>query len=406
MKCANKGRAMERRLRLVTLGVALTAGFGFLGGFVYAQSADPFEQINKRFQERKSAGEDSLQSLQDQFQAKRAAMEEQWRKREMEIEQRWQERKREIEKKWAQAQRSTQREWVDYSPGNDSRSIVNFEDGTVEIATLVPAAKPGRLSPEQLASAQAEITRQLEQILSEKADAKRAILAGQMATSKGKLVEPKTAKAFVQQEVLPNLVVDDKPTESRDGVSRVKMTATLKMTPDHLKKRAQQYLETVQAESRRRQLDPRLVLAVIQTESYFNPKAESHIPAYGLMQLVPRSGARDAYNFVYNDDKVLDDEYLFQPGQNVELGAAYLHLLMNKSFSDVQPGDKKNYLVICAYNWGPGNVRKRIMGPYRIQELSDSQVFALLSEKAPEETRNYLKRVTERMSLYEDLVGR
>nr|MBI3611790.1 DUF3393 domain-containing protein [Nitrospirota bacterium] len=397
---------MERRLKLVVVGVALTASSGVMGGFAQAQSADPFEQINKRFQERKGAAEDALQSLQDQYKAKRDAMEEQWRKREMEIEQRWQERKREIEKKWAQAQRSTQKEWVDYSPGNDSRSIVNFEDGTVEIATLVPAAKPGRPAPEQLAAAQEEIARQLEQILSEKADAKRAILAGQMTTRKGKPVEPKTAKAFVQQEVLPNLVVDDKPTESRDGVSRVQVTAKVKMTPDHLKKRARQYLETVQAESRRRQLDPRLVLAVIQTESYFNPKAESHIPAYGLMQLVPRSGARDAYNFVYNDDKVLDDEYLFQPSQNVELGAAYLHLLMNKSFSDVPMGDKKNYLVICAYNWGPGNVRKRIMGPYRVQELSDSQVFALLTEKAPEETRNYLKRVTERMSLYEDLVGR
>jgi membrane-bound lytic murein transglycosylase C len=406
MKCADKERAMERKLKLVLLGVALTAWSGFAGGFAQAQPADPFEQINKRFQERKGAGEDALQSLQDQFQAKRAAMEEQWRKREQEIEQRWQERKREIEKKWAQAQRSTQKEWVDYSPGNDSRSIVNFEEGTVEIATLLPVTKLGRSPKEQAVAAQEEISRQLEQILSEKADAKRAILAGQMATSKGKPVDPKTAKAFVQQEVVPNLVVDDKPAESRDGVSRIKVTAKLKMTPDHLKKRAQQYLETVLAESRRRQLDPRLVLAVIQTESYFNPKAESHIPAYGLMQLVPRSGARDAYNFVYNDDKVLDDDYLFQPAQNVELGAAYLHLLMSKSFSDVQTGDKKNYLVICAYNWGPGNVRKRIMGPYRIHELSDSQVFALLTEKAPEETRNYLKRVTERMSLYEDLVGR
>lgn len=386
----------------------LTGAVALSGGVApaLAVAADPFEEINQRFQQRKGAGEDALQHLQDQFQAKRAAMEEQWRKRELEIEQRWQERKREIEKKWAQAQRSTQKEWVDYSPGNDSRSIVNFEEGTLEIATLVPAAKPGRPAPEQLAAAQEEIAKQLEQVLSEKADARHAILAGQVATNKGKPVEPKTAGAFVRQELLPNLVVEDQPTESRDGVSRIKVTATLKMTPDHLKKRARQYVETVVAESRRRQLDPRLVLAVIQTESYFNPKAQSHVPAYGLMQLVPRSGARDAYNFVYNDDKVLDDEYLFQPAQNVELGAAYLHLLMHKSFADVPAGEKKNYLVICAYNWGPGNIRKKIMGPYRVQALRDEELFALLREKTPEETRNYLTRVTERMGLYEELVGR
>lgn len=403
MKCANRSQLVRGGVSLWLTGVVALSGGAAPS---LAVAADPFEEINQRFQERKGAGEDALQHLQGQFQAKRAAMEEQWRKREMEIEQRWQERKREIEKKWAQAQRSTQKEWVDYSPGNDSRSIVNFEEGTVEIATLVPAAKPGRPAPEQLAAAQEEIAKQLGQVLSEKADARHAILAGQVATNKGKPVEPKTAGAFVRQELLPNLVVEDQPTESRDGVSRIKVTATLKMTPDHLKKRARQYVETVVAESRRRQLDPRLVLAVIQTESYFNPKAQSHVPAYGLMQLVPRSGARDAYNFVYNDDKVLDDEYLFQPAQNVELGAAYLHLLMHKSFADVPAGEKKNYLVICAYNWGPGNIRKKIMGPYRVQALRDEELFALLREKTPEETRNYLTRVTERMGLYEELVGR
>jgi membrane-bound lytic murein transglycosylase C len=366
--------------------------WGVVGPAGPASAADPFEEINQRFQQRKSAGEDALQSLQDQYRAKREAMEEQWRQREKEIEERWQQQKRAIEQKWDQAQRSTKKEWVAYSPGYDSRSIVNFEQGTVEIATLVPAPKPGLGGKPDVSSARDEIARQ-------------PILSGQLKTGTGRPVDAKTAKAFVQQEVVPNMVVDDQPVESRDGVPRVKVTTTIKLTPDHLKKRARQYLDTVVAESRRRQLDPRLVLAVIQTESYFNPKAESHIPAYGLMQLVPRAAGRDAYNFVYNDDKVLDDIYLFQPTQNVELGAAYLYLLMNKLFADVAPGDKKNYLVICAYNWGPGNIRKKIMGQYRIQELTDGQVFGLLTDRTPEETRNYLKRVTERMALYDELVG-
>lgn len=384
-------------LPLVIWGVVGTAG--------PAPAADPFEEINQRFQQRKNAGEDALQSLQDQYRAKREAMEEQWRQREREIEERWQQQKRAIEQKWDQAQRSTKKEWVAYSPGYDSRSIVNFEQGTVEITTLVPVSKDAQGAKPDVSAARDEIARQLEQVLAEKSDARQPILSGQLKNGAGRPVDAKTAKAFVQQEIVPNMVLDDKPVESRDGVSRVKVTTTLKLTPDHLKKRARQYLETVIAESRRRQLDPRLVLAVIQTESYFNPKAESHIPAYGLMQLVPRAAGRDAYNFVYNDDKVLDDAYLFQPTQNVELGAAYLYLLMNKLFADVPPGDKKNYLVICAYNWGPGNIRKKIMGQYRIQDLTDGQVFGLLTDRTPEETRNYLKRVTERMALYDELVG-
>jgi len=392
----------RRWLAVVIVGMMVA---GPVLGSPQASAADPFEDINQRFQQRKNAAGDALDSLHDQYRAKREAMEELWRQREREIEERWQQQKREIEKKWDQARRSTRKEWVDYSPGYDSRSIVNFEQGTVEISTLVPVRKPGR-AKDELPAARDEIARQLEQILSEKSEARQPILSGQVRTGAGQPVEPRTAKAFVQQDVAPNMVVDDRPVESRDGVSRVKVTATIKLTPDHLKKRARQYLDTVVAESRRRQLDPRLVLAVIQTESYFNPKAQSEVPAYGLMQLVPRTAGRDAYNFVYNDDRVLDDLYLFQPAQNVELGAAYLYLLMNKIFADLAPSDKKNYLVICAYNWGPGNIRRKILGQYRIQELTDGQVFRLLTDRTPEETRNYLKRVTERMALYEELVAR
>ncbi len=375
-----------------------------------ADAADPFEEINKRFQERKGQGEDALQALQNQYRAKRAAMEAQWVKREQEIEARWLQQKREIEKKWDQAQRSTKKEWVDYSPTYDARSIVNFEDGTVEVTALVPVPPKekaeARSGAAVAAAAQEELARQFERVLAEQVAGKKAILSGQVQGRSGKPVDSQNAKAFVQEEVLPTVVVDDKPVESRDGVTRVQVTAKVKMTPDHLKRRAQQYLDTVLDQSRRYDLDPRLVLAVVHTESYFNPRAQSQIPAYGLMQLVPRAAARDSYNFIYKDDRVLDDDYLFIPPQNVELGAAYLYLLKNQIFSDLQEGTKKIYVIICAYNWGPGNIRKKIIKPFRIQDMTDAQVFTLLTEKTPEETRNYLKRVTERMGLYDELVGR
>jgi membrane-bound lytic murein transglycosylase C len=373
-------------------------------------AADPFEEINKRFQERKSQGDDALLALQNQYQAKRAAMEAQWVKREQEIEARWQQQKREIEKKWDQAQRSTKKEWVDYSPTYDTRSIVNFEEGTVEVTALIPV--PPKEKPEArskavlVAEAQEEVARQFERVLAEQTGGKKAVLSDQVQGRGGRPVDRQTAKAFVQQEVLPTMVVGDRPVESRDGITRVQVTAKVKMTPDHLKKRAQQYLDTVMEQSRRYQLDPRLVLAVVHTESYFNPKAQSHIPAYGLMQLVPRAAARDSYNFIYKDDRVLDDDYLFVPPQNVELGAAYLYLLKNQIFSDLQEGAKKTYVIVCAYNWGPGNIRKKILKLFRIQDMTDDQVFTLLTDKTPEETRNYLKRVTERMGLYDELVGR
>lgn len=390
-----------------SLLLPLAAVWILLGSAPAWAQTDPFEEINKRFQQRQQQADETLSSVQEQYRAKRQAMEAAWKQREQEIEEQWQKAKREIEKKWEKAQRSTKKEWVAYSPTYDSRSIVNFEDGEIEVTALVPLQKgEKKTAAEMLPAAQDELVRQFEQIFAERAGKSRTVLADQVVNRAGKPVQPQAVKPFIQQEILPGATVDSKPVESRDGVTRVKVTAKVKMAPDHIKRRAQQYLDVVAASAQRFDVDPQLVLAVIQTESYFNPKAQSQIPAYGLMQLVPRAGARDAYNFVYQDDKVLDDVYLFDPTNNVELGAAYLHILKDQIFKDLKEGDKKNYVVICAYNWGPGNIRGKILKRFPVEELPEDKVFALLSEKTPEETRNYLKRVTERMPLYEGMVRR
>ena len=103
-------------------------------------------------------------------------------------------------------------------------------------------------------------------------------------------------------------------------------------------------------------VDPALVAAVIEQESRFRPRAQSHVGARGLMQLMPRTGrwmgARDLYD----------------PEQNVDAGVKYIKYL-NKRFN----GDLKK--TIAAYNGGEGNVmRYRGVPPFR-------------------ETRQYVKKV-------------
>ena len=97
------------------------------------------------------------------------------------------------------------------------------------------------------------------------------------------------------------------------------------MVPDHIRKRAVVFQTDVNAQSQRQNLPPALVFAVMETESYFNPVAKSPAPAFGLMQLVPTSGAREAYRYVYNKDHVVSDTYLYDPKNNIELGSAYLN---------------------------------------------------------------------------------
>ncbi|OGW67703.1 MAG: hypothetical protein A3H49_09255 [Nitrospirae bacterium RIFCSPLOWO2_02_FULL_62_14] len=407
-----------------------------------AAAGDPMEEINKRFQQHKEAGDTAVLDVQQQYSAQRAAMEMQWKQREQAIAARWQQMKREIEQKWDRARQSNEKEWVDYSPAYEARSTVDFEKGVIEITVLVPIgeidsshtdadavllamkeaqAEAGASGAPRLATAAAtdpasvmiaraalpaawaKIVRQFEQVFSKEAASGRPVLANQVVAKSGAPVATQAAKSFVESEVIPNAVVEDKPMQAQDGVTRAQVTAKVPLASDHLRQRAQLYKDDVAAHAKRHGLDPRLLFAIIHTESYFNPLAQTPAPSYGLMLLVPRGPARDAYNYLYKSDIVLDDNYLQDPAHNVELGAAYLHLLRRQLVPNMEEGDKKNFLVACAYTWGMDRTRDQILKQARVQDLTSTQVFTLLTQKTPENTRAYLNRVKDRITMYDAL---
>jgi soluble lytic murein transglycosylase-like protein len=80
-------------------------------------------------------------------------------------------------------------------------------------------------------------------------------------------------------------------------------------------------------------LDPNLVLAVIETESGFNPKALSPKNAQGLMQLIPATASRFGVEDVWD------------PEQNLHGGMAYLRWLLDHFDGDVK-------LALAGYNAG------------------------------------------------------
>jgi soluble lytic murein transglycosylase-like protein len=107
--------------------------------------------------------------------------------------------------------------------------------------------------------------------------------------------------------------------------------------------------------STRHDLDPRLVRAVIEAESGYNPRARSHKGAMGLMQLMPATARSLAVSDPYD------------PEQNVRGGTAYLRRLMDRY--------GQTELALAAYNAGPEAVdRYGGVPPYR-------------------ETRTYIERV-------------
>jgi membrane-bound lytic murein transglycosylase C len=173
--------------------------------------------------------------------------------------------------------------------------------------------------------------------------------------------------------------------------------------------RVKKVLPIVVKIAKKYKLKPHLVLALIHTESAFNPRAHSSANAYGLMQLVPKSGGREAYLAVTGIDKKPTPRYLYNVKNNIELGCAYLNVLRSKYFKGVRSFQKMEYLIVSAYNTGPGNVSKAIINNRNVRKsidkinnaYSDKLLFRYLKQYLPyRETRDYLAKVITRKKLY------
>lgn len=106
--------------------------------------------------------------------------------------------------------------------------------------------------------------------------------------------------------------------------------------------------QTLISESKKHELDPIFVLAVIQTESNFNTRAKGTSGEIGLMQILPKTGEWIAkkYKMTWNGDSSLYD-----PRTNIKIGVAYFAHLRNEF-------DSTPYHYLPAYNMGPSNMRK------------------------------------------------
>ena len=121
-----------------------------------------------------------------------------------------------------------------------------------------------------------------------------------------------------------------------------------KSLPERWAKHVPDLVQVIIQESQAFGLDPIFVLAIIQTESKFNPNAVGTSGEIGLMQVLPRTGEWIAkkYQLPWSDDSSL-----YNPIVNVRIGIRYFALLRTKF-------DRSAYFYLPAYNMGPLNVRR------------------------------------------------
>ena len=144
-----------------------------------------------------------------------------------------------------------------------------------------------------------------------------------------------------------------------------------------------EYSEFVEKASKKYDLEPALIYALIRTESSFNPDAESEVGACGLMQIMPSS-------FEWLQDKRDESgKYTTQDLFNPEICIDYGCYLL-RYFYDLYGTEQ---CAVAAYNAG------FVVGEW----LSDSKYSAdgkTLSNIPYPETSNYVEKVKTAKEMY------
>lgn len=169
------------------------------------------------------------------------------------------------------------------------------------------------------------------------------------------------------------------------------------------------YKPFVLKQADRYNLDPALIFAIMETESHFNPYAVSSAPAFGLMQIVPSTAGDDVWNYLGKDGYGPSKSYLFDPENNIEMGATYLHLLNTKYLKEIKDPELRELCVIAAYNTGSGNVLRTFSKDREhainvINRLSHQELYNWLRKSLPyDETRRYVEKVTNAKKRYKSI---
>lgn len=316
---------------------------------------------------------------------------------------------KEMSAKWGEGNvaESTQKDWVEYSDNGNSRSIVDFENGeaTVEVVTA-----PGKnVSKKELEKTVKILilnkgkTKDYDSSV-EKAEtlSEEPVLQGLVETPSGETVDENNVNESVK-EIVENAVVEVKTVKDPDGKEHQITSVSFGLIPDHIRVRAEKFADQVGKYCGQFKVEPSLAYAVIQTESSFNPKAKSYVPAYGLMQIVPASAGADCAQSLKKNFSKPTANYLYDPDNNIEMGVHYISLLRKRYFKDVTDKKKQDLCIIASYNTGAGNLARALRGDTNIKKaipqingMTYDELFAYLKKNLLKETQNYIVNVTER----------
>lgn len=311
----------------------------------------------------------------------------------------------EIRKRWKDEKVPSETEYVKYTNEYQSRAIVNFDRGEIRVETLVEQ-QPRTALKEAIVTT----------LLTPENPSKVNLLSAQKVSIDG--------TPFLYQLVVDHegqYIREQRPAERyadhllqtayrREPLGDATVHfVTFAMVREYKDNQQLKFLNNVRQNARRFDQPPQLIYAIMEAESSFNPYAMSHVPAYGLMQIVPSSAGRDAHQLIYGRDGTPSREYLFVPENNIRMGVAYLHILDTRYLKMVEDPASREFCVIAGYNTGSGNVlsafdKNRSQAVNKINQMSPSDVYDRMLRHLPyQETRNYLPKVVGLKDKYKNV---
>ncbi len=317
---------------------------------------------------------------------------------------------KQVAQQWPDALLPNKTRWVSYSDDLHRRLQVNYETGEVVVEVI-----DANNANAEVAQARSDIAKLAKTSAEDALQHDPVVVAfdrqfnSSSRQQSGYVANPNVAN--MSRETILTAAMASETLQASPKVSKQGNRTIIKFTMPSkaLNQRAAQYVPMVLQQAERWQLAPDLIMAVIQTESSFNPMARSPAPAFGLMQIVPSSAGKDVTAFLEGQPRVLSPQYLYEADNNIEAGSVYLHLLGDRYFSEVRDPQSKSYLMIAAYNTGPGNVAKALsyttslnLASAAANNMSADEVYQQLQAALPaEETKNYLRKVNARRQIYQ-----
>lgn len=416
---------------------------------------DPFAELDQEMEVYQSSS-DPIQ-LENEFQQYISEFDNDYKRWHLQYLKEFDAFQAELINKWGEGDSSWAERDVQFSDNNDVKSVVDYQNEKVTIAVLVDkklseseseeiarlkiatlladknsnlsdlfaqkemaqageiSVSPVQFSQEKKEQAQSLIIKQTQaqaQQIDKQAD--RALLSdSELTKSESTLLatQEKTELLKLSQERLTNVANSYEQAQSNSEDDKKIVLYQVNIPKNSLAKRAEKYASFAEKEGQIRSIPASLVMAIMHSESAFNPNAKSAVPAYGLMQIVPRTAGHDVNKLMRNIDKPMNKSELYIPSVNVETGTAYLDILDKRYLKAINNKQSRLYCTIASYNTGAGNVarvfnengsRNINKAAKVINKLTAEQVYEQLMAKLPyDETKHYLQRVNSRIALYQ-----